>query len=76
MDRTISSYDELQSRLDEALDGRFDKDVRKGAEVALDLCHLVRSEFDDAQLSAVKAAKDYWDSKLAEEERALHLKQV
>lgn len=72
----MSSYDELQSLLDEALDGRFDKDVRKGAEVALGLCDLVRSEFDDTQLSAVKAAEDYWASNLSEEERVLRLKQV
>ena len=76
MDRTMSSYDELQSRLDEALDGRFDKDVRKKAEVALGICDLVRSEFDDAQSSAVRAARDYWNSKLSEEERIFHLKQV
>jgi hypothetical protein len=76
MDQTIPSYDELQIRLDEALDGRFDKDARKKAEVVLALCDLVRSEFDSAQLLAVRAAKDYWNSNLSEEERAFHLKQA
>jgi hypothetical protein len=76
MDRTISSYDELQTRLDAALDGRFDKDIKKSAEISLDICDLVRSELDDIQLSTVRAARDYWDSKLSEEERTSVLKKV
>ncbi len=76
MDRTISTYDELQSQLDAVLDGRFDKDVRKAAEVALDICNLVRSELDDAQSSAVHVARDYWNSKLSDEERTSCLKDV
>jgi hypothetical protein len=72
----ISSYEELQRRLDVVLDGRFDKDTRRSAEISLGICDLIRLEFDSAQLAAVRAARDYWNATLSEDERTAFLKEA
>jgi hypothetical protein len=70
-------YAELLRKLDEYLHaGTYGNDIRRAAEVGLDLCYLVESELDQEQLGALDAAREYWRGAGSEAERLRYVHSI
>jgi hypothetical protein len=66
----METYADLLDCIDFSLHSdTYSQDVRKTAEIGIELCELVRSELDPAQAAALDAAKIYWEGNGSEQER-------
>jgi hypothetical protein len=65
----MESYSDLSDGIDLSLcGGAYNKDVRRTAEISLELCELVRSELNPVQASALDVAKGYWEGNESEQQ--------
>jgi len=73
----METYADLLDCIDFSLHSdTYSKDVRKTAEIGIELCELVRSELDPAQTAALDAAKRYWEGNGSEEERIRNVETI
>jgi hypothetical protein len=66
----METYADLLDCIDLSLHSdTYAKDVRRAAEIGIELCELVRSELDPMQTAALEVAKRYWEGNGSEQER-------
>jgi len=66
----METYADLLDCIDLSLHSdAYSKDVRRAADIGIELCELVRSELDPTQVTALRVAKRFWEGNASEQER-------
>ena len=64
----METYADLLDCIDLSLHSdAYSKDVRRAADIGIELCELVRSELDPTQVTALRVAKRFWEGNASEQ---------